>query len=102
MCIHICYFSFLYYGQHRHLPVQTHSVPTRLSSDFELEATGVGLVDQYALIDLTGNHDLAQLRTLQDWFLKFELETVPGVAEIASVGGKIGRASCRERVCQYV
>nr|VFJ55872.1 MAG: Cu(I)/Ag(I) efflux system membrane protein CusA/SilA [Candidatus Kentron sp. FM]VFK07128.1 MAG: Cu(I)/Ag(I) efflux system membrane protein CusA/SilA [Candidatus Kentron sp. FM] len=51
------------------------------------DATGVGWVYQYALVDRSGRHDLAYLRTLQDWFLKFELATVPGVAEVASVGG---------------
>ena len=42
---------------------------------------------QYALVDKSGTYDLAQLRSLQDWFLKFELATVPGVSEVASVGG---------------
>mgnify|MGYP000445190007 CR=1 FL=1 len=51
------------------------------------DATGVGWVYQYALVDKTGKHDLAYLRTLQDWFLKFELATVEGVSEVASVGG---------------
>ncbi|MBF0381684.1 MAG: efflux RND transporter permease subunit [Magnetococcales bacterium] len=51
------------------------------------DATGVGWIYQYALIDRSGKQDLAQLRTLQDWFLKFELATVPGVSEVASVGG---------------
>jgi copper/silver efflux system protein len=51
------------------------------------DATGVGWIYQYALVDKSGTHDLAQLRTLQDWFLKFELATVPGVSEVASVGG---------------
>ena len=51
------------------------------------DATGVGWVYQYAVVDRTGNHDLAYLRTLQDWFLKFELATVEGVSEVASVGG---------------
>jgi len=51
------------------------------------DATGVGWVYQYALIDRTGKRDLAELRSLQDWFLKFELTGVPGVAEVASVGG---------------
>ncbi|MGE3065842.1 MAG: efflux RND transporter permease subunit [Hyphomicrobiaceae bacterium] len=51
------------------------------------DATGVGWVYQYALVDAKGGHDLAQLRSLQDWFLKFELATVKGVAEVASVGG---------------
>ena len=51
------------------------------------DATGVGWVYQYALIDRTRQHDLAQLRSLQDWRLRFELQRVPGVAEVASVGG---------------
>ncbi|MDE3015368.1 MAG: efflux RND transporter permease subunit [Pseudomonadota bacterium] len=51
------------------------------------DATGVGWIFEYALVDKSGKHDLAQLRSLQDWFLKFELATVPGVAEVASVGG---------------
>lgn len=51
------------------------------------DATGVGWIYQYALIDKTGKHDLAQLRSLQDWRLRFELQRVPGVAEVASVGG---------------
>ena len=53
------------------------------------DATGVGWVYQYALVDKTGQHDLAQLRSLQDWFLKFELQTVPGVSEVATVGGMV-------------
>ncbi len=51
------------------------------------DATGVGWVYQYALVDRTGKRDLAELRSLQDWFVKFELATVPGVSEVASVGG---------------
>lgn len=53
------------------------------------DATGVGWIFQYALVDRTGSHDLAQLRALQDWFLKFELKTLPNVAEVASVGGMV-------------
>ena len=53
------------------------------------DATGVGWIYQYALVDKTGGHDLAQLRALQDWFLKFELKTLPNVAEVASVGGMV-------------
>ncbi len=53
------------------------------------DADGVGWIYQYALIDRTGQHDLAELRSLQDWFLKFELQTVPGVAEVAAVGGVV-------------
>ena len=53
------------------------------------DATGVGWIYQYALVDRSGRHDLAELRSIQDWFLKFELQTVPGVAEIATVGGMV-------------
>ena len=53
------------------------------------DATGVGWIFQYALVDRTGGHDLAQLRALQDWFLKFELKTLPNVAEVATVGGMV-------------
>ena len=53
------------------------------------DATGVGWIYQYALIDRTGGHDLAQLRSLQDWFLKFELQALDGVAEVATIGGMV-------------
>ena len=53
------------------------------------DATGVGWVYSYALVDRTGRHDLAQLTSLQNWFLKFELQTVPGVSEVATVGGMV-------------
>ncbi len=53
------------------------------------DATGVGWIYEYALVDRTGQHDLAQLTSLQDWFLKYELQTVPGVAEVATVGGMV-------------
>ena len=53
------------------------------------DATGVGWIYEYALVDRTGAHDLAQLRSIQDWFLKYELQTVPGVAEVATVGGMV-------------
>ena len=53
------------------------------------DATGVGWIFQYALVDRNGGHDLAQLRALQDWFLKFELKTLPNVAEVATVGGMV-------------
>ena len=51
------------------------------------DATGVGWVYQYALVDESGNNDLAELRTFQDWYLRYWLESVPGVAEVASIGG---------------
>ena len=53
------------------------------------DATGVGWIYEYALIDKTGQHDLAQLRSLQDWFLRFELKSLPNVAEVASIGGMV-------------
>ncbi|AOK55612.1 cation transporter [Burkholderia stagnalis] len=53
------------------------------------DATGVGWVYEYALVDRTGQHDLGQLRALNDWFLKFELKAVPDVAEVASLGGMV-------------
>ena len=53
------------------------------------DATGVGWIYQYALVDRSGQHDLAQLRSLQDWFLKYELQALPGVAEVASLGGMV-------------
>ncbi|RMD90706.1 MAG: efflux RND transporter permease subunit, partial [Alphaproteobacteria bacterium] len=53
------------------------------------DATGVGWVYQYALVDRTGGHDLSQLRSIQDWFLKYELQTVDGVSEVASIGGMV-------------
>jgi Cu(I)/Ag(I) efflux system membrane protein CusA/SilA len=53
------------------------------------DATGVGWIYEYALKDPTGKHDLSQLRSIQDWFLKYELQTVAGVAEVATVGGMV-------------
>jgi Cu(I)/Ag(I) efflux system membrane protein CusA/SilA len=53
------------------------------------DATGVGWIYEYALVDRSGGHDLAQLRTLQDWFLRYEIKTLPNVAEVASVGGMV-------------
>lgn len=53
------------------------------------DATGVGWVYEYALVDRSGKHDLSELRSLQDWFLKYELQTVHGVAEVATIGGMV-------------
>ncbi|WP_186054009.1 efflux RND transporter permease subunit [Burkholderia gladioli] len=53
------------------------------------DATGVGWVYEYALVDRSGRHDLGQLRALNDWFLRFELKTVPDVSEVASLGGMV-------------
>jgi len=64
-------------------------LPDGISPALGPDATGVGWIYQYALVDRSGRHDLAQLRSLQDWFLKFELQAVPGVAEVATVGGMV-------------
>lgn len=62
-------------------------LPPNAKAQIGPDATGVGWVYQYALVDKSGKHDVSQLRSLQDWFLKFELATVRGVSEVASVGG---------------
>ncbi|MEQ8228785.1 MAG: efflux RND transporter permease subunit [Rhodospirillales bacterium] len=64
-------------------------LPPGANSALGPDATGVGWIYQYALVDKSGRQDLAQLRSLQDWFLKFELKTVPGVAEVATIGGMV-------------
>ncbi|WP_377112427.1 efflux RND transporter permease subunit [Pseudoalteromonas sp. M58] len=64
-------------------------LPNTAIAELGPDATGVGWVYLYALTDTTGKHDISQLRSLQDWFLKFELQTVPGVSEVASVGGMV-------------
>ena len=53
------------------------------------DATGVGWIYQYALVDRTGQHDLSQLRSIQDWFLRYELQTIEGVSEVATIGGMV-------------
>ena len=64
-------------------------LPATAKSSIGPDATGVGWIYQYALIDRSGRQDVAQLRSLQDWFLRFELKTVPDVSEVASVGGMV-------------
>ena len=64
-------------------------LPDGASSAIGPDATGVGWIYEYALVDRTGRHDLAGLRSLQDWFLRYELKTIPGIAEVASVGGMV-------------
>ena len=64
-------------------------LPQGVSSEIGPDATGVGWIFEYALVDKSGKHDLAELRSLQDWFLKYELKTIPNVAEVASVGGVV-------------
>ncbi|WP_188053899.1 efflux RND transporter permease subunit [Sphingosinithalassobacter sp. CS137] len=64
-------------------------LPEGVSPALGPDATGVGWAFQYALVDRTGQHDLGQLRALQDWFLKYQLKEIPGVAEVASLGGMV-------------
>jgi copper/silver efflux system protein len=64
-------------------------LPAAAKASLGPDATGVGWIYQYALIDRSGTQDVGQLRALQDWFLKYELKTVPNVAEVASVGGMV-------------
>jgi len=69
------------------LSTMSSRLPDGVAPELGPDATGVGWVYQYALVDSSGNHDLSELRSLQDWFLKYELSTVQGVSEVASVGG---------------
>ncbi len=64
-------------------------LPAQVSPALGPDATGLGWIYEYALVDRTGRHDLGQLRALQDWFLRYEIKTVPDVAEVASVGGMV-------------
>ena len=64
-------------------------LPAGVNPTLGPDATGVGWVYEYALVDRTGQHDLAELRSIQDWYLRYPLQTVPGVAEVASVGGYV-------------
>ncbi|MGH9422087.1 MAG: efflux RND transporter permease subunit, partial [Thermoanaerobaculia bacterium] len=63
------------------------TLPQGVETSLGPDATGVGWVFQYALVDTSGQHSLADLRSLQDWHIRYELQAVPGVAEVASVGG---------------
>jgi len=63
------------------------SLPQGVKTELGPDATGVGWIFQYALVDRSGKHDLAELRSFQDWTLKYALQSVPGVAEVASIGG---------------
>jgi len=65
------------------------SLPASARPQLGPDATGVGWVYLYSLIDKTGNLDISQLRSIQDWFLKYELQTVPGVSEVAAIGGMV-------------
>ena len=65
------------------------SLPPNAKPQLGPDATGVGWVYVYALTDPTGQTDISQLRSIQDWYLKYELQTVPGVSEVAAVGGMV-------------
>ncbi len=82
----------LYWARSRvleYLSQVTGRLPSGVKPQLGPDATGVGWVYEYALVDRSGAHDLSQLRSLQDWFLKYELQAVPGVAEVATVGGMV-------------
>ncbi len=82
----------LYWARSRvleYLSQVTGQLPDNAKPALGPDATGVGWIYEYALVDRTGQHDLSQLRRLQDWFLKYELQTVPGVAEVATIGGMV-------------
>lgn len=64
-------------------------LPDGVKTELGPDATGLGWVYQYALIDESGKHDLAELRSYQDWNLRYQLQSVPGVSEVASIGGQI-------------
>jgi Cu(I)/Ag(I) efflux system membrane protein CusA/SilA len=82
----------LYWARSRvleYLDQASSSLPPEVNPALGPDATGVGWVYQYALVDRTGQVDVAELRSLQDWFLKYEIQSVPGVAEVATVGGMV-------------
>ena len=82
----------LYWARSRVLEYLSQVAPTlpdSASPALGPDATGVGWIYQYALVDRTGGHDLAELRSIQDWFLKYELQTVEGVSEVATIGGMV-------------
>jgi len=71
------------------------SLPANAKPQLGPDATGVGWVYLYALVDKTGQNDISQLRSLQDWFLKYELQTVPGVSEVTALGGMVKQYQVR-------
>ncbi|MDN3475319.1 efflux RND transporter permease subunit [Pseudoalteromonas sp. APC 3355] len=82
----------LYWARSRvqeYLSQAANRLPDSATPELGPDATGVGWIYLYALVDKTNKHDISQLRSLQDWFLKFELQTVPGVSEVAAVGGMV-------------
>ncbi len=82
----------LYWARSRvleYLSQVSNKLPAEARPELGPDATGVGWVYEYALVDRSGRHDLSQLRSLQDWFLKYELQTVHGVSEVATIGGMV-------------
>lgn len=82
----------LYWARSRvleYLNQVSNKLPANARASLGPDATGVGWVYEYALVDRTGKHDLSQLRSIQDWFLKYELQKIPGVAEVAPIGGMV-------------
>ena len=82
----------LYWARSRvleYLSQVSNKLPVDARPELGPDATGVGWVYEYALVDRGGTQDLSQLRSLQDWFLKYELQTVPGVSEVATIGGMV-------------
>lgn len=64
-------------------------LPNNAKPELGPDATGVGWIYQYALVDKTGHHDLSELTSIQNWQIKYELQTVPGVSEVATMGGMV-------------
>ncbi|MGL5157069.1 MAG: efflux RND transporter permease subunit, partial [Aeromonas veronii] len=88
----------LYWARARvleYLSQVTPNLPASARPQLGPDATGVGWVYQYALVDRTGKHDLSELTSLQNWFLKYELQTVDGVSEVATVGGMVRQYQVR-------
>ena len=88
----------LYWARARvleYLSQVTPNLPASARPQLGHDATGVGWVYQYALVDKTGKHDLSELTSLQNWFLKYELQTVDGVSEVATVGGMVRQYQVR-------
>lgn len=82
----------LYWARSRvleYLNQASSKLPANARASLGPDATGVGWIYEYALVDRTGKHDLSQLRSIQDWFLKYELQKIPGVAEVAPIGGMV-------------
>ena len=82
----------LYWARSRvleYLSQVTGRLPPSAKPTLGPDGTGVGWIYEYALVDHSGQYDISQLRSLQDWFLRYELKSVPNVAEVASVGGLV-------------